>query len=275
MDAPRVGRQTLAPLQLRAKEILRGAPYLRAAVLARRHRDLLPDDVFLASFPRSGNTWLRFVLADLATGDRADYERIEQLVPAVGRHAGAPPLAAGSRLIKTHEPYRTEYRRAIYLVRDVRDVVISWYRTTRHDRDDFSAFDAFVERFAADGASPYGRWTDHVRSWLRASERAPDILVLRYEDLQADPVARFGEIAAFAGLPRDRARLQEAQERNAIGEMQGLQAENAEYLQRAFGYRNRDTSGTAGGRRHQLKEHHLRVLHAELALNRELGYTAK
>jgi len=50
-----------------------------------------------------------------------------------------------------------------------------------------------------------GSWPENVRSWTESSsDRFPnaDVLTVRYEDLRADPVARFSEIVEFLDLGR-------------------------------------------------------------------------
>ena len=74
------------------------------------HRGLWPNDVFLASYPRSGSSWMRFLILEMTTGD-ASFERIRYEVPYVGWHAAARPLLPDAgRVIKTHEIYRLAYR---------------------------------------------------------------------------------------------------------------------------------------------------------------------
>ena len=99
---------------------------LRAPLVWGRHLGLDSNDVFLASYPRSGNTLLRFPLAEAISGALCTFENVQRIVPEIGVHVYAYPLLpAGGRLIKTHERYRRKYRRAIYIVRDVRDVLLS------------------------------------------------------------------------------------------------------------------------------------------------------
>src|SRR5581483_2273754 len=173
----------LIPHATPIRDALRRSRVLRSAVVAARHRGLRRDDIYIASYPRSGNTWIRFLLADLITGEQADFESIDTLIPSVGNHRTAIGISTGRRLIKTHEPHRAAYVTGIYLVRDVRDVLISWYRVTRTDPDDVSDLDAFVADFLTDRASPYGAWTDHVRSWQHARDHGLPIAVYRFEDL--------------------------------------------------------------------------------------------
>ena len=59
---------------------------------------------------------------------KPDLESIDKCIPEIDAHRGVPPiLAGGGRLIKTHEQYRKEYTKAVFLVRDPRDVVLSSY----------------------------------------------------------------------------------------------------------------------------------------------------
>jgi hypothetical protein len=101
---------------------------LRHLVYGWRHRGLKPADVMLASYPRSGNSWTKLMLAELLAGSGEVNSSSKQwLVPAVGEHLQSPRLLPGDgRLIKTHEPYHKVYRRAIYLVRYVRPVAVSF-----------------------------------------------------------------------------------------------------------------------------------------------------
>src|SRR5690349_8047723 len=78
------------------------------------------DDRFLVSYPRSGNTWTRFLTANLLFPDReVSFLNIDHLIPDVlnvdrRTLAGIPR----PRLIKSHEYFDPRYRRVIYIVRD-------------------------------------------------------------------------------------------------------------------------------------------------------------
>jgi len=119
---------TLRKLRFQAKRI----SSIRAPLIWLQHRGLDPGDVFLASYPRSGQYWLRFQLIEALTSQSGEFDSVDKLIPKIGAHAGAPALLPGGRrLIQTHETYRKEYKKAIYLVRDVRDVVLSEFLQAR------------------------------------------------------------------------------------------------------------------------------------------------
>jgi Sulfotransferase domain len=170
----------------------------RRLVYRWRHRGLTDADVMLASYPRSGNTWMKFMLAELLAGQEIDFNNNEDIVPMVGSHSGAPALLpGGGRLIKTHEPYSPAYGRAVYLLRDVRDVALS-FRNLRGARGfGDEPLDTFLPNFVAGKVGGYGTWENHVTSWLTAAEGDSRIFVLRYEDLFDDTVLHLGRVASF------------------------------------------------------------------------------
>lgn len=142
-------------------------------------------------------------------------------MPRIGYHLNAPRLLPGNgRLIKTHEPYRKVYKRAIYLVRDVRDVALS-YRKLRAVRGfaDEESFEDFLSSFIRGKIAGFGSWQAHVTSWLTARSQGVDILVVRYEDLIDDTVTKLGDMASFLGISVDAARLQEVAANNQPDKM--------------------------------------------------------
>src|SRR5260221_8061143 len=121
-----------ARLVRRSYSAARGNRALRTLVTISRHWAVDARDAFIVSYPRSGNTWLKFVLVHLLTGKAADLTDHESIVPYVGSHRKAPHvLPSGGRLLKSHEPYRRDYgsayQRGAYIVRDGRDVAVSYY----------------------------------------------------------------------------------------------------------------------------------------------------
>ena len=50
------------------------------------HLGLEPQDTFLASYPRSGSTWLRFILFEILTGEEPGFQDIEKRLPEIDMH---------------------------------------------------------------------------------------------------------------------------------------------------------------------------------------------
>src|SRR6478609_9386530 len=143
---------------------------VRVPLVWYRHRALSPGDVFVGAYPRSGSTWLRFLLLEVLSGQCAEFDSVNTLLPSVGEHRGSPALLpGGGRLIKTHENYRPEYRKAVYLVRDARDVLLSEYAYQKAKGWFESDFDSYLLAFLKGKVNAYGSWQEHVRDWTDAA----------------------------------------------------------------------------------------------------------
>ena len=189
-----------------------------------RNLGLDADDVMLASYPRSGNTMLRFMLAEASTGVPATFETIQRLVPEVGIHVNAWAIVPDNgRLIKTHEKYCAKYRRAIYVYRDVRDAMLSSFaRETSLGMLHIHSLDDYVRPFMEGKMTRYGcSWQAHVASFLDSPLAARgDLHLVRFEDMRKDLVGTVAQCLQFLGCPVDGARIQAAVENNSLSAMQ-------------------------------------------------------
>jgi Sulfotransferase domain len=199
---------------------------LRAPKAWWEHRGLNDKDVLFASFERSGNTWLRFVLMEILTKDNAGFLNVNQVLPEMGTHREMKPvLPNGGRLIKTHEQYRSEYKRAIYLMRDLRDVMLSnWARDKEMGFSDYfdhgKGMDGYVESFLLGKVTRFGSWQSHVDSWLNCPlAKNGNLLVVRYEDLRKDTENGLLEMLDFLGIKSDRDLIRRAVENNSLRNM--------------------------------------------------------
>ncbi|HEX6131502.1 MAG TPA: sulfotransferase domain-containing protein [Actinomycetota bacterium] len=195
----------------------------RAPLVAVRRRGLRPEDALLVSYPRSGTTWLRFLLTEALTGETADFHPDRQAVRYVGEHADAPAiLPSGGRLIFSHERPSRDRRTVLYIVRDPRAVALSEWRWLRRRGLADPTFDRFLDRFVRGRSNPWGAWADHVDRWTVASEaaRAGRLTLTRFEDLRADTAATLAGLVASLGATVDAGRLREVVAANSLERMQ-------------------------------------------------------
>jgi len=186
---------------------------LRAPLVWFRHRGLADKDVFLASYPRSGNTWMRFLLCEVLTGN-AEFKDVGFVIPNVRRHQRGAALLVGGRLIKTHEPYRREYKKAIYLIRDPRDVAVSYYE---FDNPTKKSLDEFLNLFARGKCNSFGSWRQHIRGWLNSPlMENGNLLVIKYEDMRLNIENALGEVLQFLGVPAKPEVIRKAVENNNL-----------------------------------------------------------
>jgi hypothetical protein len=216
--------------------IVKIAKYLLGTDVAGRGLAVRPDDTFLVSYPRSGNTWTRFLIANLLFPNQpVSFANIERLIPdAEANSSRYMKRLPSPRLIKSHEYFDHRYRRVIYIVRDPRDVAISYYnfqRKYRHIADDYP-----LVRYVGDfvhgrlNSASWGTWNENVGSWL-VRDGASDFLLLRYEDMIANPERELAKIASFFRVELTPQRLAAAIERSSARQMRELErTEGAEWV---------------------------------------------
>ncbi len=159
-----------------------------------------PDDIFVASYPRSGTTWTQFILYLLAGNRFSDFRHLSAVSPwwersfAYGTGERFAELPS-PRIFKTHLPYRwlPSVGRFVYLQRDGRDVAVSYYHLYRSHLGYCGSFEQFFERFIA-GRLQYGSWRRHVAGWEQQRENAR-VLLIRYEDLRGNTAAAIAAMA--------------------------------------------------------------------------------
>jgi hypothetical protein len=195
---------------------------LRAPIIWLRDRGIDRNDVMVASYPRSGNTWLRFMLTRILTGKSAGFDNVNSVIAEVGIHKDALPLLPGEgRLIKTHELYRPAYKRAIYLVRDLRDSLLSQYsREKELGLVWWADFDGYIEAFLKGTINGFGSWQEHVPNWLDSPlAKRGDILVVPFEQMRKNPQEKLEVILDYLGFKIDPQVIAEAIADNTLERM--------------------------------------------------------
>jgi len=230
--------------------------WMRRPIVWMRHRGLDTNDVYLAEYPRCGSTWLRFMMLEILTRNSAGFLDVSKTLPEVGMHAPVPAtLPGGGRFIKTHEPYRSDYRRAVYLVRDIRDVLFSmyacdegfgWLDYLSHGQ----GMDGYLEEFLQGETSRFGSWQGHVSSFLDSPiAQSGDMLLIRYEDMRRDTEGTLQQILDFLGVQRDRSLIQQAIANNTLDRMKAKEdtaKQNPDQIKKGTLLRNHDKKRFVG-----------------------------
>jgi hypothetical protein len=198
-----------------------------------------PRICWLASYPKSGNTWVRFLLHQYFFGEVSGSEEIQQTVPdfhVVGMDLTGREVE-GKILVKAHlrpserMPLFDRTESAIYIVRHPRDVIRSSLDYTRLTMPDVMerVFDPreYVHRFLRIGGDPlfqrfgFGTLLEHVDAW---SARLPfERLFVRYEDLKSRPGVELARMLHFLGHEPDFDRVKESVEASSFERMRSLE----------------------------------------------------
>ncbi|XP_065518858.1 sulfotransferase 1A1-like [Lathamus discolor] len=175
-----------------------------------------PTDVVIATYPKSGTTWMQEILTLLFShGDVLpaktipNWERAPWLEQVYFREALQDMRdTAASRLITTHLPARIlapalqqSKAKVIYVARNPKDVAVSFYHFHRLAKflPDPGSFDTFLTQFL-EGTVHYGSWFDHVKGWL-GQRQLLDIFYVTYEELHQDLRGTAQRLSAFLGCP--------------------------------------------------------------------------
>ena len=225
----------------------------------------MPAIIWLASYPKSGNTWLRLFLK--AYRDAATLQSIEEmetpiaasrtlldealglesadlltkelrdLLPLAYRAWAALPHEHS--FLKTHDAYSCTRagepifpieasRCVLHLLRDPRDVAISLAHHNGCTLDEAITQMNDPEYWAANNKVK-GQIPQFFSDWsthTRSWLASPlPRLTLRYEDMLAEPVVSFARIVEFCGLEPDPQRLNQALEATRFERLQKREAE--------------------------------------------------
>lgn len=267
----------------------------------RRTRKRLPQleaaDVVFASHAKSGRTWLRAMISNVLHRTRGvpveelldfdNFHRLDSAIPRVFFTSDYnEPTAIRRRLLAL-----ARERRLLLMVRDPRDIVVSYWhhhrkRSTARVRSrlgmpaDLSAIGLadFVR------AERYGLPSviDFLDRWAAVAFAHPRAHLVRYEDLRARPAGELGRVMDFLGLPAPEADLEAAvaftafealrdKERSGFYRSERLQARDPDDPE-SFKVRR----GKVGGYRDELPEATVAWLDRTVAerLDPRLGYGA-
>jgi hypothetical protein len=157
-----------------------------------------PSGTILASFPKSGSTWVRFLVANLYNQiapevAAVDFHNVHEIVPEIGRPGDRRLFETLPAVWKTHDEWRASFQRVVLVLRNPWDTLLSYhhYMTGEWGREI-----TLAELVTSDrrGAAAIVR---HAASFL---EHCPDLLLLTYEALHAAPASELRRLVAFLGL---------------------------------------------------------------------------
>lgn len=190
---------------------------------------------WIASFPKSGNTWVRYILAQLLYDFDLETSRIDATIPDLNNWEGdLTHQYNGAFTIKTHLKYdelpaQMKTRNAIYIVRHPGDVFVSILGYMAPNKDPDLLAEIHEQFFDENGSFPswhelrFGGIVENVMSWSEAAEAGEDILFVRYEDILANTVSEIQRMAAFLGCDADESRCRVVAERTQFDNMRSLE----------------------------------------------------
>lgn len=198
---------------------------------AGRDVEVLPGDIFIVSYPKSGNTWTRFLLGNLIyENEPITFANVEDRVPSLYLYSSRK-LKKLPRILKSHDCFDPRYKTVIYIVRDPRDVLVSAYHYAlklnilQENQPIEDLLPGLLDGTFRSGnlVDPrWGSWHDNVASWL-AMRHNRKFLLLRYEDMLENTERELVKVAEFLEIPSTPARLARAVKLSSAEHMRELE----------------------------------------------------
>ncbi|KAL2252359.1 UNVERIFIED_CONTAM: Cytosolic sulfotransferase 5 [Sesamum indicum] len=198
----------------------------------------LPGDVILASFPKTGTTWLKALLHSIIhpspchENHPLTLNHPHQLIPSLEtdlyiekwREVGGIgstrtpqfPVVKDpekARILSTHLPYQilgeildSSDCKIVYVTRNPKDTLVSlWHfmqKSSVVEKDEWE-MEVAVDQFCR-GVVPFGPYYDHVLAYRQERFNRPEkVYFLTYEELKENPKFHVRKLGEFLGCPFD------------------------------------------------------------------------
>jgi hypothetical protein len=228
----------------------------------------MKDICYIAAFPKSGITYLNFMLFHLLFDRRQDARLIDShyIFDVHESLKRVPPPGEMDQYVKLHLPFgpqiplRPRAARAVYLLRDPIDVMMSVWDFKHLTGDDGlldassslreRLFQRFCQHWLNTGGLVYpwaGSWRDNVASWLNQQELP--LLVVGYDRLKGNPATELRRILRFLGRQVSTERITAAIEAGKPDNMRKLESEEVKAGTSGIFYRPGLARGYAQGYR--------------------------
>ena len=186
----------LTPLGMTAEEVIKQRDSLT----------LRPSDVFIATYPKCGTTWMQQIVKLIVNNGVETGVDVDEFCPWVV-HMTMEEIEAmpSPRFFKSHMPYNlmaggdpvNSPAKYIYVIRNPKDTLISLYRFSQKFFPNVTRFDQFFDQFISGNIS-FGSFHTHFLGWWSHKD-SPNILILMYENMKKDPSAAVSSVASFLG----------------------------------------------------------------------------
>ncbi|XP_070558515.1 amine sulfotransferase-like [Ptychodera flava] len=187
------------------------------------------DDLFVLTYPKSGTTWTQQIVSLIRGRENMEVtdnihmnDRVPFLEYADDKGAKYEVLSKidSPRYIKSHLPKKLlpvelfdVKPKVIYVARNPKDVLISYYEFKLHPWEWEEFFDNFLK-----GNVIHGCWFENISYWWQ-HRHDDNVLFLHYEEMMKDPKAHIRSICHFLNESVDEGTIDEIHRRSAFDNM--------------------------------------------------------
>ncbi|QZH74927.1 MAG: sulfotransferase domain-containing protein [Erythrobacter sp.] len=198
---------------------------------------LRASDKVFAFYPKTGSTWVRIffynLLAAREMGRAGDFsfDAVDASMPEFANPSFFKPwpFRSSDRILKTHRPYNRVWagRPSVLFTREPRDTMVSFLHYANAKKEFGFAGDLNdLVRHPEFGLDSYMRF---YTSWKPHAG-----LIIRYEDLRAEPLQEFTRIVGHIGIDADLAEITSALEASTLERTRKAQEQSSEQFRSKF-----------------------------------------
>lgn len=160
----------------------------------------MKNEFFIASFPRSGNTWVRFLIANVFNNIKKEFPEIDffnlhDIVPELKKSGEVvkPYFKDLPVVIKTHSRFIDSFENTILVLRNPFDAIYSYNNFLNINRGINISLPEMVthEKYGVDAI------VDHTNSFIKNCD---NLLITTYENLVCQPLKELKKICDFLNM---------------------------------------------------------------------------
>ncbi|KAK1899273.1 Cytosolic sulfotransferase 3 [Dissostichus eleginoides] len=159
-----------------------------------------PDDIVIVSYPKSGTTWVCYLVELLFFG-----KTCPERLASIPLHERVPFLEI-SRTSPTPvqflpKSFWEQNSTIVYVARNAKDTAVSYYHFCRMNycMPEPADWSTFLQNYM-EGKVSYGSWYDHVSGWWEKKQSYSKLAYMFYEDLSEDTGREMHQLCSFLGL---------------------------------------------------------------------------
>ena len=170
-----------------------------------------PSDVFIATYPKCGTTWM-MQICHMLRGGEMNFGEITEVCPwdvwaeKCGQDLDADQVKE-PRIFKSHSLYDNIAKggKYIYVARNPEDVFVSFFNFAPGyfglHQDDITMHQ-FADFTFINSGGPFSTVWDHFMNWYEVKDEA-NVLWVFFEDLKKDLKAQIQRVAEFLDIPEN------------------------------------------------------------------------
>lgn len=197
---------------------------------------------YLCSFPKSGRTWVRYLLANYLNLQfqlnlRLNFHTFFLLFPHdsldESKGVGVYDYYDDQRfplVVSTHDSYDKNYfsdKKVIFLLRSIYDALVSNYFQHSKVFTEDQSWKGDLKGFIRSREFGVRAYCAYLNSWADRLASNTNCNILTYEDLHADPVTTIEMLLNYLEIPVDAENLKSAIELSSFAEMKKIEKEAA------------------------------------------------